>query len=57
VEVSAHKVRLGSDIELRIAGSLNERGVPSGGDRSDRVAGVTGNQADVARVGAKLADD
>ena len=54
IESVADNMRLGTDAEQVVAGALDQRGFPTGGDRAQRIPGVAGDQAHVGGFGAEL---
>ena len=47
VEIIADHLRLRPDAEHIIAGTPDQRGLPAGGDRAERIPGVAGDQAEI----------
>ncbi|MCP1848454.1 MULTISPECIES: hypothetical protein [unclassified Bradyrhizobium] len=47
VEIIADDLRLRADGEDIVAGTLDQRGLPAGRDRAQRVPGVAGDQAEL----------
>src|SRR5579863_10059741 len=54
VQVSAYKLRLRADTQHVVAGSLDQRGFPTGRDGAERVPGMAGDKTKLRRSDAEF---